>query len=108
MSVPLVEAIGVGKTFANGNGGLKALEDVSFAVDRGSLVCVVGPSGSGKSTLLRLVGGLIRPTEGEVEFDGALVLGPRRRIGFVFQHANLMPWRTAIDNVAAFLAGEPQ
>lgn len=76
-----------------------ALRDVSLSVQADEFVCVVGPSGAGKTTLLRLLGGLARPTEGDVYFEGERLLGPRRRIGFVFQQANLMPWRTALDNV---------
>ena len=85
--------------FPNGNGGLKALDAVTFSAERNEFVCVVGPSGSGKSTLLRLVGGLLNPTRGAVEFEGQRVEGPRKRIGFVFQDANLMPWRSALANV---------
>jgi NitT/TauT family transport system ATP-binding protein len=86
--------------YPNGNGGLQALDGVSFSVQRQEFVCVVGPSGSGKTTLLRCLAGLLRPTEGEVIFEGERLAGPRRRIGFVFQEANLMPWRTAAENVA--------
>ena len=85
--------------YANGNGGLHALQGVSFAVRRQEFVCVVGPSGCGKTTLLRLLAGLLRPTEGEVVFEGQRLEHPRRRIGFVFQQANLMPWRTAAANI---------
>jgi NitT/TauT family transport system ATP-binding protein len=85
--------------YANGNGGLHALQGVSFAVRRQEFVCVVGPSGCGKTTLLRLLAGLLRPTEGEVVFEGQRLERPRRRIGFVFQQANLMPWRTAAANI---------
>lgn len=77
-----------------------ALEQVTFSVRRSSFVCVVGPSGCGKSTLLRLIGGLLSPTGGAVNFEGRPLHGPRRRIGFLFQHANLMPWRSAQENVA--------
>lgn len=80
--------------------GTHALEGVSFSVQRNSFVCVVGPSGCGKSSLLRLIGGLLTPTRGELQFEGQPLSGPRRRIGFLFQHANLMPWRSALDNVA--------
>jgi NitT/TauT family transport system ATP-binding protein len=76
-----------------------ALREVSFTVEADEFVCVVGPSGSGKTTLLRLLAGLVLPTAGEVFFEGEPLRGPRRRIGFVFQQANLMPWRTALDNV---------
>jgi NitT/TauT family transport system ATP-binding protein len=85
--------------FPNHNGGLKALERVSFEVCPQEFVCIVGPSGCGKSTLLRLLAGLLRPTEGQVIFEGMPLTAPRRRIGFVFQKANLMPWRTVLANV---------
>lgn len=96
---PILTAHDLSMEFPNGNGGLKALDAVTFSALPSEFVCVVGPSGSGKSTLLRLVGGLLNPTRGAVEFEGQRVEGPRRRIGFVFQDANLMPWRSALANV---------
>jgi NitT/TauT family transport system ATP-binding protein len=83
--------------FPNGNGGLQALKGVSFAIKPQEFLCVLGPSGSGKSTLLRVIAGLIQPTSGEVTYTGADIEKPG--IGFVFQQANLMPWRTVIDNI---------
>ena len=71
--------------YPNGNGGLQALDRVTFSAQRNEFVCVVGASGSGKTTLLRLLGGLLHPTAGEVQFEGERMMGPRRRIGFVFQ-----------------------
>jgi NitT/TauT family transport system ATP-binding protein len=79
--------------------GLHALEHVSFQVQRQEFVCLVGPSGCGKTTLLRLLGGLLPPTTGQVLFEGRPLTHPRRRIGVVFQKANLMPWRTVLANV---------
>jgi NitT/TauT family transport system ATP-binding protein len=76
-----------------------ALQRVNLAVAPREFVCVVGPSGCGKSTLLRLLAALLKPSEGRVLFEGEPLLAPRRRIGFVFQKANLMPWRTVLDNV---------
>jgi len=99
-SAPLLAARRLVAVYPNGNGGLHALDEVSFSVRRQEFVCVVGPSGSGKTTLLRCLAGLLRPTGGEVIFEGERLAGPRRRIGFVFQDANLMPWRTAAENVA--------
>lgn len=85
--------------FPNGNGGLKALERISFSVRPQEFLCVLGPSGSGKSTLLRILAGLLRPTSGEVIFEGRRLDGPRPGVGFVFQKANLMPWRSVLKNI---------
>ena len=81
--------------FPDNNGGLRALEDVSFDVHPQEFVCVLGPSGSGKTTLLRILAGLIAPTSGSFMFGH----GEQPSIGMVFQHANLMPWRTVMDNI---------
>ncbi len=81
--------------FPDNNGGLHALEDLSFELCPEEFICVLGASGSGKSTLLRTVAGLLKPTSGEVDFEG----GHKPRIGMVFQQSNLMPWRNAIQNI---------
>jgi NitT/TauT family transport system ATP-binding protein len=99
MSAPILVAEQLSAVFPNHNGGLWALERVSFEVRPQEFVCVVGPSGCGKTTLLRLLAGLLTPTEGRVRFEGEPLVAPRRRIGFVFQKANLMPWRTVLANV---------
>jgi NitT/TauT family transport system ATP-binding protein len=96
---PVLLARDLSVVFPNGNGGLPALQGVSFSAGRNAFLCIVGPSGCGKSTLLRLLAGLLQPTRGEVILEGRRVDRPRR-VGFVFQQANLMPWRTALDNVA--------
>ena len=96
---PILMATDLSLVYPNGNGGLQALDRVTFSAQRNEFLCVVGASGSGKTTLLRLLGGLLNPTEGEVQFEGERMIGPRRRIGFVFQAANLMPWRSALENV---------
>ena len=86
-----------------------ALAGVDLSIERGEIVAIVGPSGSGKSTLLNLIGGLDRPTEGEVEIDGALLAKldddgltrvRRDRIGFIFQFFNLLPTLTCLQNVS--------
>jgi NitT/TauT family transport system ATP-binding protein len=79
---------------------LLALDGMSLAVDEGQFVAIVGPSGCGKSTLLRLLAGLEPPISGQVRFRGQLLTAPRREIGFMFQRATLMPWRTVLDNIA--------
>jgi NitT/TauT family transport system ATP-binding protein len=86
-------------TFTNGTSGLQALDKVSFKVSSQEFVCVLGPSGCGKSTLLRILAGLLPPTGGQVIFKGKFLSGPRTDVGFVFQNANLMPWRTVLGNI---------
>lgn len=98
-SNPVVVIKGLSAVFPNGNGGLKALENLSFSVYPQQFVCVLGPSGSGKSTLLRILAGLLRPTDGEVLLCGQAHNRPRQDVGFVFQKANLMPWRTVLENI---------
>ncbi len=85
--------------FPASNGHLEALAETNLSVRRGEFVCLLGPSGCGKSTLLHILGGLLRPTLGTVRFDGQPLCGPQQRIAYVFQKANLMPWRTALANV---------
>jgi NitT/TauT family transport system ATP-binding protein len=96
---PVLVVQNLSAVFDNGNGGLQALEDISFSVCPQEFVCVLGPSGSGKSTLLRILAGLLPPTRGQVVFQGEVLSGPRRSVGFVFQRANLMPWRTVMENI---------
>jgi NitT/TauT family transport system ATP-binding protein len=96
---PILSASQLSMTFPNGNGGLRVLDGVGLELYEHEFVCIVGPSGCGKTTLLRILGGLQEPTSGEVAFGEEKIARPRRRIGFVFQQANLMPWRTAIENI---------
>ena len=95
----LLQVRDLSAVFAGENGGLQALNNISFSISEQQFICVLGPSGSGKSTLLRILGGLLPPTGGEVLFDGSPITGPSRRVGMVFQDANLMPWRTVIENI---------
>lgn len=91
------------KIFAQRTGGeatqVLALDGVTFQVRDREVVGVVGPSGCGKSTLLGLVAGLIFPTRGEIILDGARVMGPNPKIGFMLQKDLLLPWKTVMDNV---------
>jgi len=86
-----------------------ALENVDLQIERGQMVSIVGPSGSGKSTLLNLIGGLDRPSSGEIEIEGEklsqlsdddLTRVRRDKIGFVFQFFNLLPTLNCLENVA--------
>jgi ABC-type nitrate/sulfonate/bicarbonate transport system ATPase subunit/ABC-type nitrate/sulfonate/bicarbonate transport system substrate-binding protein len=85
--------------FPDGERGLHVLEEISFTVRKEEFVCILGPSGSGKSTLLRVLAGLLSPTAGRVIFGGDGIQGSQQEIGFVFQKANLMPWRTVLENI---------
>lgn len=80
-------------------GSFTALDDISFSVDEGELVCVVGASGSGKSTLLRIIAGLDMPTSGEILANGTKVEGPGSDRGMVFQTYTLYPWMNVAANV---------
>jgi putative ABC transport system ATP-binding protein len=104
----MIALAGVSKYF-NGKRRVVALEDVNLEIARGEMVSIVGPSGSGKSTLLNLIGGLDRPSTGEIRIDGDLVAAlsdddltrlRRDKIGFIFQFFNLLPSLTCVENVA--------
>ena len=97
----------VSKTF-EGKRHVTALDDVNLSIEPGEMVSVIGPSGSGKSTLLNLVGGLDRPTSGQVRIDNetlsaltddGLTRVRRDKIGFIFQFFNLLPTLTCLENV---------
>ena len=85
---------------APGGGSLAALGPVSFEIGAGEFVSVIGPSGCGKSTLVRVFAGLQAATAGEARLNGRLITEPLPRVGMMFQDANLMPWRTVLDNIA--------
>lgn len=76
-----------------------ALGPVTFEIEKGTFVCLVGPSGCGKSTLIRILAGLQQASSGEALLDGVLIAQPSRQVGLMFQEANLMPWRTVVENI---------
>ncbi len=94
-NLPILAVSNLSAVFPDDNGGLRALENVSFCIQAQEFVCLLGPSGSGKSTLLRILAGLLKPTSGTFTFAG----GEQPRIGMVFQQANLMPWRSVLENM---------
>jgi putative ABC transport system ATP-binding protein len=108
----VIEARELVKTYAQGDGALRALDAVSIDVNPGELMLLVGPSGSGKTTLLSVFGCILRPTSGSLRVLGDEVTKlrerdlpaiRRERIGFVFQAFNLFPTLTALQNVALAL-----
>ncbi len=104
----LIEVINLSKTYHMGTQQVHAVDNVTFSIDKGELVCIMGPSGSGKSTLMNLLGCLDGPTSGTYLLDGQEIsnLSENRRaeirnrhIGFVFQDFSLLPQATARENV---------
>lgn len=81
-------------------GATDVLRDINLSVREGELVCILGPSGCGKSTLLNIVGGFVKPSEGEAAIDGVRVSGPDPRRIFVFQERGVFPWLDVEQNVA--------
>lgn len=110
MSSFLIQASQLTRRYQVGKAVVSALSEVDLAVPAGEFTALVGPSGSGKSTLLNLIGGLDRPSSGEIRVNGLslgaateseLVRYRRERVGFIFQSFNLLPTLTALENVEA-------
>lgn len=106
-STPQLAVRSLAKRYVSGRAVVEAVGDVSFSVQRGELVCVVGPSGGGKTTLLKCIAGLLEPTSGTVEIGGREVKEPPERLGVVFQDygRSLFPWMSVAKNVAIPLRG---
>jgi len=104
----MISLTGVSKHY-DGKQRVVALDSIDLHIERGEMVAIAGPSGSGKSTLLNLIGGLDRPTSGEIRIDGQSLASlsdddlarlRRDKIGFIFQFFNLLPNLTSVQNVA--------
>ncbi len=104
----ILETRDLTKIYGSGDTQVRALDGVTLSVEKGCFLAVVGTSGSGKSTLLHMLGGLDRPTSGQVAVDGkvlsslkdeALTIFRRRKIGFVFQNYNLVPVLNVYENI---------
>ena len=104
----ILETKDLKKVYGTGETAVHALRGVNFQVEKGEFAAIVGTSGSGKSTLLHMLGGLDRPTSGEVMVDGkrifslkdeALTIFRRRKIGFIFQNYNLVPVLNVYENI---------
>lgn len=96
------------KHYGSGENLVKAVDDISFSVEKGEFLAIIGPSGSGKSTLLHILGGVDRPTSGKVFVDGtdvyaqndeALAVFRRRQVGLIYQFYNLIPVLSAEENM---------
>lgn len=104
----ILEVKNLSKIYGKGDTLVKAVDDVSFSVEQGEFVAIIGPSGSGKSTLLHIIGGVDVPTSGSVIIDGtditklnetALSIFRRRQVGLVYQFYNLIPILTVEENL---------
>ncbi len=109
MPDPIVRAQGLGKTFRTGEQSLTIFSGLTFEIDPGECIALVGESGAGKSTLLHLLGALEKPTSGTIHFEGSslaalnerqLARYRNREIGYVWQNCHLLPEFTALENVA--------
>lgn len=110
MSQAAIELKGIACTFVSDDSGMMstytAVKNVDLTVADGEFVSVVGPTGCGKSTLLNMSAGLLEPSAGTVSIFGEPLVGLNRRAGYMFQADSLMPWKSALDNVAAGLLFE--
>ena len=109
VEMEILKCENVSKIYGSGDTEIKALDNVSFSIEKGEFVSIIGPSGSGKSTLLHILGGVDKPTEGKVFIDGTdihslsedkLAIFRRRQIGLVYQFYNLMPVLNIDENIA--------
>jgi len=85
--------------YGRGTAAVRAIDEVTLDIARGEFIAVVGPSGCGKSSLMKLISGLHAPLGGSLTVEGKPVIGPLRSVGMAFQNSNLLPWRTALENV---------
>src|SRR5512134_1246322 len=85
--------------YGRGAAAVRAIDDVTLDIARGEFIAVVGPSGCGKSSLMKLISGLHPPLGGSLTVEGKPVTGPLKSVGMAFQNSNLLPWRTALENV---------
>ncbi|HEU4353919.1 MAG TPA: ABC transporter ATP-binding protein [Burkholderiales bacterium] len=85
--------------YGRGAAAVRAIDEVTLDIAQGEFIAVVGPSGCGKSSLMKLISGLHPAASGSLSFEGKPVTGPLKSVGMAFQNSNLLPWRTALENV---------
>ena len=104
----IIKAENLTKTYGSGDNAVRALDNVSFSVEKGEFLAIIGPSGSGKSTLLHILGGVDRPTSGKVYMNGEdiyaqneeqLAIFRRRYVGLIYQFYNLIPVLDVVENM---------
>jgi NitT/TauT family transport system ATP-binding protein len=95
----LIRIANVTKEYEAAGGPIRALDTITLDINAGEFVSIVGPSGCGKTTMLKMIGGLIPPSAGGIRIAEEIVSGPRDDVGFVFQNAVLLPWKTALENI---------
>jgi NitT/TauT family transport system ATP-binding protein len=95
----LVSLRQVSMAYGRGAAAVRAIDEVTLDIAHGEFIAVVGPSGCGKSSLMKLISGLHPPASGTLTFEGKPVTGPLKSVGMAFQNSNLLPWRTAVENV---------
>ncbi len=104
----ILKVVNLSKTYGSGENIVRALDRVSFSVEKGQFVAIIGPSGSGKSTLLHILGGVDKPTSGKIYMDGKdvyaqndqqLAIFRRREVGLIYQFYNLIPVMNVIENI---------
>ncbi len=100
-ATPMLEVVGLGKTYLGRGEAVEAIENLTFSVSQGEFVCIVGPSGAGKTTLLRCLAGLLEPSKGRVSLAGEPVVEPPAGLAVVLQEygRSLLPWMTVAQNV---------
>jgi NitT/TauT family transport system ATP-binding protein len=95
----LLELDHVSMEYGTGKTAVRAVEDLTLTVHKGEFIAIVGPSGCGKSSMLKIVSGLAPIAAGKLTLEGEPIKGPINKVGMAFQSSNLLPWRTAVDNV---------
>ncbi len=99
MSMPKLQLTNIGKSFSGKSYDSVVLANLSLHVNDGEFVSILGPSGSGKSTIFHMIGGILKPDQGQIQIDGRDITGTRGHISFMPQSNTLLPWRTVLDNV---------